>query len=181
MNVFYVLTFTHHIHHSHFEIRMMSVSQSMVLAAPGNDEYQLSMRLCLAGQRKSGRVDPLHSMTLWLFFTHSNHVFLGFPRPLVPGILKSVTEQMQDAAGCTCPHHLGRRLRRTPVISSMPNFLSSETEGETPSVSLLKKFGISLWCHGSHNGHCRSETLQFRDVRGIVSLLRKWAHFWQSN
>ena len=62
-------------------------------------------------------------------FTHSDHVFLGLPRPLVSGIGRSVTDSMQDVAHCTCPFHLSCRLWRTAIIFLMPCFCSSEAEG----------------------------------------------------
>ena len=78
---------------------------------------------------------PARPHLLISVFTHSDHVFPGLPFFLVPGIGKFVIDLIQDMTRFTWSCHLSRRQRRTDVISSMPNFCSSEAEGGSSLVS----------------------------------------------
>ena len=77
---------TGHIHPYPFWMKMLSVSHSMGLAAPGFVEHLLSMHLSSG----STPARPPHSMTS--VFTHSDLVFQGLPFFLVPGIWKFVID-----------------------------------------------------------------------------------------
>ena len=97
---------------------------------------------------------PARPHSLTSVFTHSDHVFLGLPCFLVPGIGKFVIELIQDVASCTWPYHLSRRLRRTDVKSSMPSFFSNAAQGVS-SQSMMPQIqqilAQSLW-----RSHCIS-------------------------
>ena len=72
---------------------------------------------------------PARPQLLTSVFTHSDYVYLSHLCPLVPGIGKFLTNLIEDVARFTWPFHLGCRLWRADVISSMPTFCSSEAEG----------------------------------------------------
>ena len=75
-------------------------------------------------------VNASHITLLDIIFTHSDHVFLGLPCFSVQcRIRKFEIDFIRDVASCTWPYHLRRRQQRTPVISSVPSFCSSEAEG----------------------------------------------------
>ena len=70
-------------------------------------------------------------------FTHSDRIFLDLPRPLMPGMGKSVTDLIQDKACSTCPYHMSHWLWRTAVISSMPSFCRRTAEVVVSSQSFV--------------------------------------------
>ena len=81
------------------------------------------------------------------FFRHSDHVFLGLPCPLVPGIVKSVTDLIKEVARCIWSEHLSHRSRRTAVIAQC----------QVTWVVKPRMFRVGFWCHRSSDswrGHC---------------------------
>ena len=75
--------------HIQIWIRVLYVSHSMSLAVTGYVERQLSICVLSCGSIP----DRPHLLTS--SFTHSDHVFLGLPCPLMPGIARSVTDLIQ--------------------------------------------------------------------------------------
>ena len=69
------------------------------------------IHLCFCGSA------PAMPQLLTSVFTHSDHVFLGLPKFIVPGIRKFVKDLIQDIACCTWPYHLSRWLWNIDVIS----------------------------------------------------------------
>ena len=103
----------------HSQIKMLSVSHSMGLAATGYVEHGLSIHLCTVGQCQLGHTD----------------ISLPTFRPCFP------KHSLLSSAGKwkVCDRFdtgLSRRKRRTNVISSMPSFFSHEPEGVS-SLSLM--------------------------------------------
>ena len=99
---------------------------------------------------------PVRPHSLISVLAHSDHVFLGLPVILGPGSRRSVTDLIQDLACCTCPYHLSHLLRRTAVISLLPNFWSSETE-DVSSWSLVPPI---LWIMALLGQSCSDPTFR---------------------
>ena len=77
--------------------------------------------------------------------------FLHFPRPLVPGVAKSVTKMDKRHVMQYIPRP---SVRRIGVISSVPSFWSSEVEG-APSRSWVPQImEWSLWWSCCRSGAC---------------------------
>ena len=84
--------------------------------------------------------------------THSDHVFLGLPWPLLPSICIDRTLLISPEERSTCPNHRSLRLRMSMVRSSRPSFLCSSSifgssDGLTPHIqrTMARSFRHSLW------------------------------------
>ena len=111
-----------------------------------------------------------HAPTLIL--THSDHDFLGFPWFLMPEIATSVLDFIQDEARCTYPYHVGHRLRRTGVISPMPNFRHCDAEGVSISRPLVLGATDTDHCSGAAAGQ-RHPVPTFHNHDDVI----KWKPF----
>ena len=85
-------------------------------------------------------------------FTHSDQVFLGLPRPLLPSMDIDLTLLISPEERSTCPNHLNLRLLMRVARSSRPSFLcstsmSGSSEGLTPQIHLIiaRSFRHNLW------------------------------------
>jgi len=116
-----------HIHHHHHIISGFGIYGAAVVpdTGVGNTWHLLTLVL---HEFLSNGLTPSRLHIVLSFLTHADHVFLGLPRSLVPGSSNRVMELMHEVARCTCPYHLRRRLRRTPVISSRSSFWWSTAE-----------------------------------------------------
>ena len=100
----------------------------MGLAAPaGIVEHRLPMHL-------SSGSTPARPHSLTSVFTQSDHVFLGFHFPLMPGM-----DLIQDVAPYTWPYHLGCRQRRANGMQYPQCQVSVVVE--------LRVFRLCRWFH----------------------------------
>ena len=70
-------------------------------------------------------------------YKHMYHVFFNLSLPFVLGILKSVTDLIEDVAHCTCPDHLSRLQWRPPWYP----------RHQVPGVEKPRAFLFSFWCY----------------------------------
>ena len=85
---------------------------------------------------------------------HSDHVFLGRPRPLLPGMVMLNVEFILDMARCTWPYHRRRRERSSESISMTPSCLCNSSE-EISSVGLVAQIHLTM-ARSLRRSRCRS-------------------------
>ena len=138
----------HRHHHTHFEIRVLSMSKWMVLTAPGKIKHHTGSP-CISVFSWGSVFNSPYFLT---FFIHSGNIFLCCLCPLVPGIMKSATDLIQNMTRCTWSDYQApwNCDGLNAKIFTMPRFQSGD-------VVKPRVFRLILWCHsssGSWCGHC---------------------------
>ena len=112
----------------HIYIKVLSVSYSIGLAAPGYVEHWISMHLCLVGQRQ-----PCHT-----YWHQSSHIQTMSSRASMFSSAgnRIVHHRFVNFAHCKWPYPLNCWQQRANVIFSMPSFCSNQSEGAS-SLSLM--------------------------------------------